>query len=255
MMPLTLFRSRNFSAANLLTLLLYTGLSGSTFFLPFNLIQVQGYSTTAAGASLLPFALMLFALSRWSGGLVPKIGAKIPLVVGPLVFAGATCLYLFTGIGGNYWTTFFPIALLQGVGMGIAIAPLTTVVMSSVPSGNAGVAAGINNAVARTGGLFAVAVIGVLAVATFGPQLTSAASSLGLPPDVLQALEAEKIKLASMEVPSGLPPDVTAAAHGAIAEAFVASFRVVELAAAAMALAAGLAALALQGGRDQDQRR
>jgi EmrB/QacA subfamily drug resistance transporter len=245
MMPLTVFRSRNFSAANILTFLLYAGLSGGLFLLPFNLIQVQGYSTTAAGAAMLPFVLMIFVLSRWSGGLVAKVGPKLPLVVGPLVFAGATCLYLLTGIGGSYWTTFFPIVLLQGLGMAIAVAPLTTVVMASVPSSHAGVAAGINNAVSRTGGLIAIAVVGVLAVAAFGAQLDRAVSGLGLAPDALQALQAERTRLASMEVPPELAADTAAAVQRAIAEAFVASFHVVQIVCAALALAAGLSALML----------
>src|ERR1043166_3468038 len=108
MLPLTLFRSRTFSGTNLLTFLLYAALGGTLFFLPLNLIQVQNYSATAAGAVLLPFILIMSLLSRWAGGLVVRYGPKLPLVLGPVVTAAAYLLFLLPGIGGNYWTNFFP---------------------------------------------------------------------------------------------------------------------------------------------------
>src|SRR5207244_1498961 len=152
MLPLTLFRSRTFAGTNLLTFLLYAALGGTLFFLPLNLIQVQHYSATAAGAALLPFILVMSLLSRWSGGLVRRYGPKLPLVIGPLLTAVGYAWFMLPSIGDNYWTNFFPPIAAVGLGMAITVAPLTTTVMSSVSQNRAGIASGVNNAVARTAG-------------------------------------------------------------------------------------------------------
>ena len=245
MMPLALFRSRTFSGANLVTLLLYAALSGALFFVPFNLIQVQGYSATAAGAALLPLILIIFVLSRWAGGLIPKYGARVPLVVGPLVAACGYILLTVPGIGGSYWTTFFPALATLGVGMAISVAPLTTAVMGSVAVERTGIASGINNAVSRMAGLLSVAILGVVIVAVFGLELDARVEPLNLSIETRASLDAERTHLAATTVPAGLSDQLGASVEGAIAGSFVAGFRYTMLIAAVLAVLSALAAFLL----------
>src|SRR5256714_8850196 len=201
MLPLVLFRSRTFTGANLLTFLLYGALGGTLFFLPLNLIQVQHYSATAAGAAFLPFILIMFLLSRWAGGLVERYGSKIPLVIGPLIAALGFGLFMLPGVNAGYWQTVFPAVVVLGIGMAISVAPLTTTVMNSVVQNRVGIASGVNNAVARGAGLLAIAVLGIVMLHSFNHTLDRRLTYANVPPAVWQSLQPQRTKLAAASLP------------------------------------------------------
>lgn len=249
MMPLGLFRSRTFSGTNLLTLLLYGALGGVLFFVPFNLIQVQGYSPTEAGFVFLPFILIMFSLSRWSGGLVGRYGAKLPLIIGPVIAALGFGLYALPGIGGSYWLTYFPAIVVLGLGMAITVAPLTTAVMNAVDVSNSGVASGVNNAVSRVAGLLAIAVFGILMVNFFSNSLDNRLANVPVSPEVRQSVAQQHDKLAQIELPKNLSASQQANLKQAISEAFVDSFRLIMLIGAAMAVLSAVAAFWLVEGK------
>jgi EmrB/QacA subfamily drug resistance transporter len=249
MLPMTLFRSRSFSGANLLTLFLYAALSGALYFFPFNLIQVQGYSATAAGGSLLPLIVLMFSLSRWSGGLVRRYGAKLPLVIGPVIAAIGYLLFALPGIGGSYWLTFFPAAIFLGLGMTISVSPLTTTVMGSVSQSRAGVASGVNNAVSRAAGLLSIAVMGIILASVFNSSLDSRLAALHLSPALLNAINSQRIKLVGITLPSGISEQVRTTVTQAIKLSFVDGFRTVMLTSLSLALLSALVAGLLISGK------
>ncbi len=249
-MPPKLFRSRTFAGANLMTLFLYAALGGLLFFLPFNLIQVQGYSATMAGAALLPFVVTMFVLSRWAGGLVDRYGSKPPLIVGPVVAAAGFAIFaLPRAEAGSYWTSFIPAVMVMSVGMAISVAPLTTTVMGAVSERHAGVASGINNAVSRTASLLAVAVFGVIMLKTFNFKLAEALQTIPLSPDVRSQLLSESSNLINVKIPEGVSGEATMAIRQAIRDSFVRGFRLIAFVAAALALASALTSWVLIEGK------
>ena len=241
MLPLQLFASRTFTLANLLTFLLYGALGTVFWLVPLNLIQIQHYSATEAGAALLPFPLLMFSLSRWSGGLVSRVGSRLPLTVGPAVAAAGFAMFARTGTSGAYWTTFFPAVTILGLGMTIVVAPLTTTAMSAVEAQHAGVASGVNNAVARVAGLIAIAVFGMLLVRSFDVRVAPALDRLGLSATARASIDRELPKLAAAEIPAAIAPGQRAAARRAIDDSFVSSFSLIMNLAAVVGLAAALA--------------
>jgi EmrB/QacA subfamily drug resistance transporter len=236
MLPLGLFRKRNFAGTNALTLMLYAALGGGLYFFPLDLIQVQGYSATAAGAALLPFILIMFVLSRWAGRLVDRVGAKLPLVLGPAIAAAGFALFAWPGAASHdYWSSYFPAVVVLGLGMTVTVAPLTTTVMNAVGRQQAGVASGINNAVSRVAALLAIAVFGLVMAWAFGEALDTKLAAMNASQDVLAFYAAQRDRLAAAGVPPHADAAQAAALKHAVGEAFVAGFRWV------MALCTGLA--------------
>ncbi len=237
MMPLGLFRSRAFCGANVITLFLYGALGGCLFFVPMNLMQVQGFTATQAGASLIPTVLLLFLLSRWAGGLADRIGAKPLLIGGPAIAAAGFALFIVPGATASYWTGFFPAFVVLGFGMALTVAPLTTTVMSSVSREHSGVASGINNAVSETAGLLAVAVFGLAMSHAFHSGLERRMDDSSVAARVREEIRSQEPKLAAIEIPATIDAGQRGAVTQAIGESFVAGFRLV------MAIGAGLALL------------
>ena len=246
MVSLRLFRSKTFLGANLLTFLLYAPLGGILFFFPLDLIQVQHYTATQAGAALLPLILLIFVLSRWSGGLVARYGARLPLTIGPLVTASGFALFLRPGIGGSYWSTFFPAVAVLGIGLAISVAPLTTAVMESVPSREAGVASGVNNAVSRIAGLLAIAVFGLVLSAGFNRTLDRSLTKMRLSPSVRQSAEGQRSKLAGAPINDPVIKQ-------AFDEAFLSGYREVIWISVALALLSALTAQMIQSERPRER--
>ena len=247
MIPLHLFASRSFTMANLLTLLLYGALGTVFFILPLLLIQVKGYSATEAGAAFLPFPIIMFALSRWSGGLVGSVGPRIPLTIGPLISAAGFALLARVGIGGSYWTTVFPAVVVLGFGMAITVAPLTTTVMTAVPSDHAGVASGINNTVARVAGLLAIAAFGIVLTGSFNSSIEPKLAGMGLTPEAHSRIEKELPKMAGANLASvGLDRQQQSQLEEDIQTAFLRGFRIVIMEAAGITVLSALAGLGVR---------
>jgi len=240
MMPLTYFRNRSFATLNVYTFILYAALGGSLFFVPFDLQNVQGYTPTAAGAAMLPFILILFVTSRWSGSLVGKIGMRTPLIVGACFAAAGFFGYSLIGIGGSYWTTFFPAACILGIGGTFFVTPLTTGVMSALDTHHAGIASGVNNTISRIAGLLAIAILGLLLSQAFYRSFDNKTLSQHLSPSTHALLEQQRPSLAAGRPPIGLKGSDAALVRRDVREAYTTGFRIVMRVSACLS---GIAAL------------
>jgi EmrB/QacA subfamily drug resistance transporter len=248
LVPLTLFRSRAFSGANALTLLLYAALSGAMFLLPFNFIQIRHYTPAGAGAALLPIVATMSLLSRYTGALADRIGPRLPLIVGPIVAGCGFALLALRLSSVSYWSAFFPGLLVLGLGMAVTVAPLTTTVMTSIDDErHAGAASGVNNAVARAAGLLAIAVFGAFAVVVFSRELDAQLAARHAPPPVREAMRAQRLKLADAAPPPGADARMV---DDSIRGAFEKAFRVNMLGAAALAILSAGGALVITKRQD-----
>jgi len=246
MLPPSLFASRTFTGANIYTFVLYAALGGSLYFLPFTLIDVQHYSPVAAGAAFLPFVFIQFFFSRWSGGLVARIGARTPLVLGAIFAGVAFALFALPGIGGSYWLTYFPASLALGIGGALFVAPLTTAVLDSAPAGHAGIASGVNNAVARTAGLIAVAVLGIVLTAVFDRTFDRRIATAPVSAQTRTYAAEHRAVFAAGTVPPEIAAADRAATDDVVRHGYLNGFQAVMIVAAIGCLiAAGIAAVTI----------
>ena len=246
LMPLGLFRSHVFSAINLLTFFLYAALSGVFFLLPFLLIQVHGYSATQAGAVFLPFTVVMGGLSRWSGGLLDRFGARLPLTIGPAIAALGLGL-LALPAGSSYWLTFLLPMVVLGLGMAVSVAPLTAAVINAVPAHQAGVASGINNAVARVASLLAVALFGAVALSDLDHALDRRVSSLALSSQARQAIDSARGKFVTESIVAKVAGEDRRIVEIVIKESLAESLRHSMLLAAMLALAGSVCGVFVSG--------
>jgi MFS family permease len=212
------------------------------FFLPFLLIQVYGYTATQAGAAFLPFTIVLALLSRWGGRLVDRVGARLPLIVGPVVVAVGFFLLSMPGTEGTYWTTFFLPMVTLGFGMAITVAPLTTTVLNSVPQHQTGVASGINNAVAQVASLLMIAILGTVGIAALNRSLDQHLARANASADVHKIVYSARKGFVMPGLPAGTSEPARQAAHAIIADSFADTIRRVMLIAASLALASAASA-------------
>jgi EmrB/QacA subfamily drug resistance transporter len=242
MMPLAVFRLPTFSGVNILTLLLYGALGGTMFFLPFLLIQVHGYSATEAGAVFLPFTILLALLSRWGGKLADRFGARMPLIVGPVIVGIGFFLLALPGTGGSYWSTFLLPFLVLGFGMAITVAPLTTTVLNSVAAHQAGVASGINNAVAQVASLLLIAILSTVGIATLNRSLDERLAAVHATSEVRQIADEARKGFVMPGMPAGMSEQSRQISHSIIADSFVETIRRILLSASALAVASAVSA-------------
>jgi EmrB/QacA subfamily drug resistance transporter len=242
MMPLHLFRSRNFSVGNLTTFTLYAGLSIATFFVVLFIQQVGGYTPLQAGLALLPITVMMFTLSRRFGALADRVGPHLFMAAGPTVAAAGLLLLMRLGPEADYLTQLLPGIAVFGLGLSLTVAPLTATVLGAVEPGHSGLASGVNNAVARVAGLIAIAALGAVVAASFQSRLDSQLASRPLSPQARSAVAIARTRPLVTNA-QNVPPGPRAEVHAALVNASVHAFRIGMLISSALALLGGLVSL------------
>ena len=257
-LPLWLFRSRTFSASNFISLVFHGVIQPALLYLPLNLIQVQGYSATFTGLSIIPLILVATLGSALVGPLLDKRGPRAPMVIGLLLTAIGFFFFANVGLTGGeseYFSTFFLPVVLFGFGFGLTFAPLTMAAMASAPETNAGIASGVNHTVTRVGQVLVVGVLGGLAISWFGQLLMSDVYVQSLPAEAQIQLAAESGNLAETGVPDWLSEDQQAQVDEVIRESFAATFSILMLIGAAACVVSAVVAILTIDDRELKLRR
>jgi EmrB/QacA subfamily drug resistance transporter len=225
MLQLSLFRRRNFTIGNVETFSMYAGLGLLFFFLVLYLQQVAGYSAIEAGSTTIPVTLMMFLLSTRFGALADRFGPRFFMGVGPLVAAAGLALFLRLDANVDYVSDLLPGLLVFSLGLSMTVAPLTATVLADADENNAGIASGVNNAIARVASLIAIAAVGALVASSFGSSLRNDLGAAAKRPEVSRAIaEAQKQPLARVTA-TDAPPGVRAQLERASRESSVDAFR------------------------------
>jgi EmrB/QacA subfamily drug resistance transporter len=243
MVPLRMFKLPNFGGIQAYTFLLWAALHGTTFFVPFRLMQVQGLKPTEAGMALLPLVIIASLLARWFGKVADKVDPRLLLVGGAILTGCGFFLLALPDANTHYLIGFMPPLILMGLGMGMCQVPVTVVALNAAGPSHVGTSSAINNMAARTGGLIAIAVFGLVLAHGFSAALTPALQEARLPDAARAALELQRAKLAGAIVPADLSPEQQAAATAAIKSAFITGYRWAMCVAGAMAFVSALVAL------------
>jgi EmrB/QacA subfamily drug resistance transporter len=243
MLQLSLFRIRNFAMVNLATLCVYAGLIASFFFLTLYLQQVAGYSPFEAGLATTPTTVLMFLLSGRFGALSARVGPRVPLTIGPIIGAAGIALLVRLDQNVDYLIDVFPAMVLFGLGLSITVAPLTTTVLNSVEERHAGVASGVNNAVARVAGLIAIAALGAVISAQFESSLDNRLAGESLSPEAAAAVDEAKAQPLAGEDVGSVPVNERDALADDIVASSESAFHLGAGIAAALMVLGGLIAL------------
>ena len=244
MMPLELFKRRNFAVGNLATLLIYGGLGAVLFFLVLFLQETAGYSALEAGLALLPITLLMFFLSSRFGALADQLGPRLFMGVGPIIGGLGLMLLLMLDADVDYLTELLPSMTLFGLGLAVTVAPLTATVLSDADQNHSGVASGVNNAVARVAGLLAIAALGAVVSGVFSSTVDDQVSGRPLSPQAREAIEDAKTRPLTTEAAQDAPPPQRPFLTQVFEDASVDAFRVAAGISGLLVIAGGVIALA-----------